>query len=184
MEIISTAPFAEVISFYESKPYGENLYDVQVDNWSNQCSDRSKEPYKTLPGDILILTDAKQPERISDLERIGRSWAFVMVTKIPENDIDDNDDIREDNDTSTSFKVKALKDIDVDVGKKSFFVVFLTNTTPNKRMWNALHMHENLNIIRKVLCTSSLVSNLGMKVEGLILLSIRFSCKMELYHLD
>ncbi|XP_050275749.1 uncharacterized protein LOC126717858 isoform X2 [Quercus robur] len=158
MEIISTAPFAEVIEFYESEPCGENLYEVQVDYWCKRCSDRSKEPYKTLPGDILILADAK-PERISDLERIGRSWAFVMVTKIPENDIDDiddNDDIREDNDTSTSFQVKALKDTDVDVRKKSFFVVFLTNTTPNKRMWNALDKHENLNIIRKVLCTSSL----------------------------
>ncbi|KAF3973230.1 hypothetical protein CMV_003339 [Castanea mollissima] len=154
MEIISTAPFAEVIAFDESKPYGENLYDVQVDNWSNRCSDRSKEPYKTLPGDILILADAK-PEHVSDLQRIGRSWAFVMVTKIPEDDIDD-DDIREDNDTSTSFKVKALKDIDVDGGKKSLFVVFLTNTIPNKRMWNALHMQKNLNIIKKVLCTSSL----------------------------
>ena len=182
MEIISTAPFAEVIAFDESKPYGENLYDVQVDNWSNRCSDRSKEPYKTLPGDILILADAK-PEHVSDLQRIGRSWAFVMVTKIQENDIDD-DDIREDNDTSTSFEVKALKDIDVDGGKKSLFVVFLTNTIPNKRMWNALHMHKNLNIVKKVLCTSSLVSNLGMNVEDLILLSIRFSCKMELSHYD
>ncbi|KAM4119943.1 hypothetical protein ACJW30_03G097500 [Castanea mollissima] len=166
MENISTAPFTEVNASYESEPNGENLYDVQVDSWSNRCSDWSKEPYKTLPGDILILADAK-PEHISDLQRIGRSWAFVMVTKIREDDIDDNDDIREDdiddnddiredNDTSTSFKVKALKDIDVDVGKKSLFVVFLTNTTPNKRMWNALHMHGNLNIIRKVLCTSSL----------------------------
>nr|XP_023914514.1 uncharacterized protein LOC112026063 [Quercus suber] len=154
MEIISTAPFAEVIALDESKPYGENLYDVQVDNWSNQCSDRSKEPYKTLPGDILILADAK-PEHVSDLQRIGRSWAFLMVTKILEDDIDD-DDIREDNDTSTSFKVKALKDIDVDGGKKSLFVVFLTNTIPNKRMWNALHMRKNQNIIKKVLCTSSL----------------------------
>ncbi|KAM3753517.1 hypothetical protein ACB098_03G099900 [Castanea mollissima] len=155
MENISTAPFAEVIALYESKPYGENLYDVHVDNWGNRWNDRSKEPYKTLPGDILILADAK-PEHISDLQRIGRSWAFVMVTKIREDDIDDNDDIREDNDTSTSFKVKALKDIDVDGGKKSLFVVFLTNTTPSKRMWNALHMHGNLNIFRKILCTSSL----------------------------
>ncbi|XP_065632688.1 uncharacterized protein LOC111996915 isoform X2 [Quercus suber] len=178
MEIISTAPFTKVIAFDESKPYGENLYDVQVDNWSNRCSDHSKEPHKTLPGDILILADAI-PEHVSDLQRM--SWAFVMVTKIPEDDVDDdddiqedndtsasfkvkalkdidvddNDDIQEDNDTSTSFKVKALKDIDVDGGKKSF-VVFLTNTIPNKRMWNALHMRKNLNIIKKVLCTSSL----------------------------
>ena len=101
-----------------------------------------------------------------------------------DNDVDDNDDIQEDNNTSTSFKVKALKDIDVDGGKKPLFVVFLTNIIPNKRMWNALHMHKNMDIIKKVLCSSSLVSNLGMKVEDLILLSFRFSCKMELYYLD
>ena len=195
MEIISTAPFAKVIEFDKSKPYGENLYDVQADNWSNRCSDRSKEPCKTLPGDILILADAK-PEHVSDLQRMGKSWAFVMVTKIPEddvddnddnqedNDVDDNDDIQEDNNTSTSFKVKALKDIDVDGGKKPLFVVFLTNIIPNKRMWNALHMHKNMDIIKKVLCSSSLVSNLGMNVEDLILLSIIFSYKIELSHYD
>ena len=152
MEIISRTPFAEVISFDVSKPYGEKLYDLKVDNWRNRFSDRSKEPYKTLPGDVFVLADAK-PKHVSDLERIGRSWAFVAVTKIP-------DDENEDNSSSTSFKVKALKDIGVDSGiHKALFVVFLVNTIPNKRIWNALHMYRNLNIIKKVLCTSSLVSD-------------------------
>ena len=152
MEIISRAPFAEVIALTESKPYGANLYDVKVDYWRNQFSDCSKEPYKTLPGDVFVLADAK-PKHVSDLERIGRSWAFVAVTKIP-------DDENEDNSSSTSFKVKALKDIGVDSGiHKALFVVFLVNTIPNKRIWNALHMYRNLNIIKKVLCTSSLVSD-------------------------
>uniref|UniRef100_A0A2N9HA65 DNA2/NAM7 helicase-like C-terminal domain-containing protein n=1 Tax=Fagus sylvatica TaxID=28930 RepID=A0A2N9HA65_FAGSY len=149
MEIISRAPFAEVISFDESKPYGEKLYDLKVDNWRNRFSDRSKEPYKTLPGDIFVLADAK-PEQVSDLQRIGRSWAFVAVTKIPE-------DKDEENSTSTSFKVKLLKDIEVDARQKSLFVVYLVNTIPNRRIWSALHMHGNLNIIKKVLCTSSLI---------------------------
>ena len=169
MDIISRAPFAEVITFDESKPYGKNLYDLKVDNWRNRFGDRSKEPYKTLPGDIFILADAK-PEHVSDLQRIGRSWTFAAVTKIPE---DDNDD----NSTSTSFKVKVLKDINVDGGiQKSLFVVFMINTITNKRIWNALHMYGNLNIIKKVLCTGSLVSKLGMNVEDLILLSLHSSC--------
>ena len=129
----------------------------------------SKEPYKTLPGDIFVLADAK-PEHISDLQRIGRSWTFAAVTKIPEYDSDDNT-------TSTSFKVKVLKDINVDGGiQKSLFVVFMINTIPNKRIWNALHMYGNLNIIKKVLCTGFLVSKLGMNVEDLILLSLHSSC--------
>jgi hypothetical protein len=162
MEIISRAPFAEVISFDESKPYREKLYDLKVDNWRNRFSDRSKEPYKTLPGDIFVLADAK-PEHVSDLQRIGRSWAFVAVTKIPEDD-------GEDNSISTSFKVKVLKDIEVDAGQKSLFVVFLVNTIPNRRIWSVLHMHGTLNIIKKVLCTSSLVSNRILSMDDSILI--------------
>ena len=122
---------------------------------------------------------------------ISRFTQFTLFNDVDDNDdiqedndVDDNDDIQEDNNTSTSFKVKALKDIDVDGGKKPLFVVFLTNIIPNKRMWNALHMHKNMDIIKKVLCSSSLVSNLGMNVEDLILLSIIFSYKIELSHYD
>jgi hypothetical protein len=168
MEIISRAPFAEVISFDESKPYGEKLYDLKVDNWRNRFSDRSKEPYKTFPGDIFVLAHAK-PEQVSDLQRIGRSWAFVAVTKIPE-DEDEDEDKDEENSTSTSFKVKLLKDIEVDARQKSLFVVYLVNTIPNRRIWSALHMHGNLNIIKKVLCTSSLVSNRILSMDNSILI--------------
>ncbi|XP_042981756.1 uncharacterized protein LOC122311308 isoform X3 [Carya illinoinensis] len=151
MEIISRAPFAEVIVFHESKAYGgTKVYDVEVDQWRNRFTVRGEEPYKTLPGDVFVLADAK-PEDVSDLQRIGRQWAFVAVTKIPE-------DVNEDDSTSTRFKVKALKDIELDPGNhKSLFVIFLTNTTPNKRIWNALHMRGNLQIIKKVLCTNSLI---------------------------
>jgi len=145
IEIISEAPFAEVIAFDESKPYGSNLYDVKIDSWRNRFGVRGKEPYKTLPGDIFVLADAK-PEHVSDLQRIGRQWAFVTVTKIPE-------DENEDNSTCTSFKVN-----------KSLFVIFLINTITNKRIWNALHMSGNLEIIKTALRTNYLVSNWGMNV--------------------
>jgi hypothetical protein len=176
MEIISRAPFAAVTALTESKPYGANLYDIEVDYWRNRFSDRSKEPYKTLPGDIFVLADGK-PEHVSDLQRIGRSWAFVAVTKIPEDEDEDEDeddedeDEYEDNTTSTSFEVKALNDIEVDAGiQKSWFVVFVVNTIPNKRIWNALHTYRNLNIIKKVLCTSALVSNRLLSMDDSILI--------------
>jgi hypothetical protein len=75
MEIISNAPFAEVIAFDESKSYGKNLYDVKVDSWRNRFSVLGKEPYKTLPGDILVLANAK-PEDVSDLQRTECQWAL------------------------------------------------------------------------------------------------------------
>ena len=182
MEILSRAPFAAVTALTESKPYGANLFDIEVDYWRNRLSDRSKEPYKTLPGDIFVLANGK-PEHVSDLQRIGRSWAFVAVTKIPEDEDEDEDEYEdnttedededeyEDNTTSTSFKVKALNDIEVDAGiQKSWFVVFVVNTIPNKRIWNALHMYRNLNIIKKVLRTSALVSNRLLSMDDSVLI--------------
>ncbi|KAJ9709587.1 hypothetical protein PVL29_001190 [Vitis rotundifolia] len=154
MEDIHSAPFAEVTSFDESKPYGSLLYDVKVDNWRNRFSDRGKEPYKTLPGDILILTDAK-PETVSDLQRVGRTWTFASVTRIP-------DDENEDNSSSTYFKVKISKEYEVnDEKQRSMFVIFLINIVTNKRIWNALHMCGNMSIISEVLSSDSLVSNVN-----------------------
>ncbi|CBI27489.3 unnamed protein product, partial [Vitis vinifera] len=150
MEDIHSAPFAEVTSFDESKPYGSLLYDVKVDNWRNRFSDHGREPYKTLPGDILILTDAK-PETVSDLQRVGRTWTFASVTRIP-------DDENEDNSSSTYFKVKISKEYEVDDEKqRSMFVIFLINIVTNKRIWNALHMSGNISIISEVLSSDSLV---------------------------
>ena len=133
MEIIWRAPFVEVSSFEESKPYGTKVYEVKVDSWTNRFRERGKEPYKTLPGDLFILADPK-PETVSDLQRAGRSWAFVSVTKITE---DDN----EDDFNCTFFKVKASKEFELNNGMQtSLFVVFLGNLTTNRRIWKALHM--------------------------------------------
>ena len=88
MDTIARAPFAQIVYFEEIKPR-TNLYNVTVDEWRNVFSNRGKEPYKTLPGDILILADAK-PESASDLQRVGRMWTFLLVKKIPE-DKDENE---------------------------------------------------------------------------------------------
>ncbi|XWS34413.1 hypothetical protein CRYUN_Cryun21dG0036400 [Craigia yunnanensis] len=156
MEVIAKAPYAEVTYLYEAKPHGELLFDVNVDYWRNRFSDRGKEPYKTLPGDIFVLADAK-PETVSDLQRVGRTWTFALVTNIQRDDDDDEDD-NEDNSSSTSFKVKAPEDIaSKDEMQESLFVVYLMNVTTNRRIWNALHMKGNLKIIKQVLHTGSTV---------------------------
>lgn len=80
MDIIWNQPFTEVSYFAESNTYGTKVYEVKVDCWRNRFCDRSSEPYKTFPGDVFILADAK-PETVSDLQRAGRSWAFLSVTK-------------------------------------------------------------------------------------------------------
>ncbi|BBG93815.1 hypothetical protein Prudu_001937, partial [Prunus dulcis] len=151
METIDRAPFAEVVGCEECNPYGpygENVYDIKVDCWRNRFNDCGKEPYKTLPGDLFVLADAK-PETVSDLQRVGTgrsSWAFVSVTNVPKNE--DEDDI---DSSSLYFRVKASKDITY----KSLFLVFLVNLIPNSRIWKALHMSGNLKIIKEVLCTNS-----------------------------
>ncbi|XP_060669556.1 uncharacterized protein LOC132800264 isoform X1 [Ziziphus jujuba] len=150
MDIIWNQPFAEVISFEESKPYGTKIYKVKVDYWRNRFSERGKEPYKTLPGDVFILADAK-PETVSDLQRAGRSWAFLSVTKIA-------DDDNEDGLSSTFFKVKASKEFELDNEmRSSLFVIFLGNLTPNRRIWKALHMFKNLKVVEKILRPDSMV---------------------------
>jgi hypothetical protein len=160
MEIISNAPFAEVRAFDESKPYGKNLYNVKIGSWRNRFSAPGKEPYRTLPGDIFVLADAK-PEDVSDLQRTGYQWVFATVTKIPENGNEDN--------STSSFEVKVSKDSGVDAGiQKSLFLIFMINTTTNKRIWNALHMSGNLEIIKSVLRTNSLVSNSRINVVTLM----------------
>lgn len=114
MEIMYRAPFAEVFSFSEVKHKGkkEVVYDVTVDTWKNRFSERGKEPYRTLPGDLLILAEWK-PEFGSDLHQTGRTWAFALVKTIEDD---------EDSNTSVRFKVKTLHQIECQDG---LYVVFL-----------------------------------------------------------
>ncbi|XP_068336676.1 uncharacterized protein [Pyrus communis] len=164
METIDRAPFAQVVAFKESKSKFDEtwIYNIKVDEWRNRFSERGKEPYKTLPGDLFVLADAK-PETVSDLQRVGRSWTFVSVTNITENKISENKREDEFNDEITEteikeFEVKASKGFKVTDNKStpaSRFVVFLVNLITNGRIWKALHMFGNLKIIREVLCTDS-----------------------------
>lgn len=161
MEILSSSPYAEVVSLDHSRShsYGRNHYVVKTDTWKNRSSGHGKELYKTLSGDVFILADFK-PETVNDLQRSGRMWSFVLSAGILDEEIKDDDD---DGDVKvmSTFKVIASKDIDIDeMGQKSLFIMFLTNITPNRRIWNALHMNGDSKLIRKILCASDVVRKL------------------------
>lgn len=127
METLDRAPFGEVTAIEESKPYGKKLYDVEVDYWRNMSSDSCKEPYKTLPGHVFLLSDAK-PESISDIQESKKSWAFLIVTEV----------------SNRSFKVKASKELQVSNGiQASLLMVFLINITPNIRIWKAIDNNKS-----------------------------------------
>ncbi|KAL6506744.1 hypothetical protein OROHE_022576 [Orobanche hederae] len=146
LETVYKAPFAGVLSLEETKP-NTLVYNVKVDNWKNKFSDRGKEPYRTLPGDIVLLSDSK-PESVSDMLRVGWMHTFASVVRI-------SDDENGDNCPSSGFKLKTAGDVEVgDQKSKSLYVVYLTNITPHKRIWNALKMRRNLKIIEKVLVKS------------------------------
>ncbi|GJR49993.1 UvrD-like helicase, ATP-binding domain, P-loop containing nucleoside triphosphate hydrolase [Tanacetum coccineum] len=136
LEILYKAPFADILSFKESTS-GENmLYDVRVSCWRNLSSE-----YHTLAvaGDLLLLVDGK-PESFSDLKRVGRKWALSLV--------------KSNEDTTTEFRIKASQPIEFQDG---MIVVFVKNLATPKRIWDSLHTHRNLNIIKEVLYSGSTV---------------------------
>lgn len=108
-----------------------------------------------LPGDLLILVDGK-PESVSDLQGVGRTWAFSLVYQVADTAAaaNDDDDDKNDDTTAVQFKVKASQQIEFQEG---MFVVLLMNITTQKRIWNSLHMNGNLNIIKEVLSSDSVV---------------------------
>ncbi|CAL8078206.1 unnamed protein product [Prunus armeniaca] len=127
METLDRAPFREVTAIEESKPYGKKLYDVEVDYWRKMSSDSCKEPYKTQPGHVFLLSDAK-PESISDIQESKKSWAFLIVTEV----------------SNRSFKVKASKELQVSNGiQPSLLMVFLINITPNIKIWKAIDNNKS-----------------------------------------
>ncbi|XP_010246017.1 PREDICTED: uncharacterized protein LOC104589402 [Nelumbo nucifera] len=157
LEVMSKAPIAEVISLQECKPYGSLIYDIKVDSWKNKFGSGSREPYKSLPGDIFLLTDVI-PETVYDLQRYGRFCTFASIVKVEGEDPGVDFEVEESGDMSLYLKVKASKAIEVKEGmQNSLFAVYLRNITTNKRIWMALHALGNLKVIKEILCSSSLV---------------------------
>ncbi|KAI3778679.1 hypothetical protein L2E82_08062 [Cichorium intybus] len=144
MEMMYRAPFAEISSVRKAKGKEKMMYDVTVGTWRN--SERGKEPYRTLPGDLLLLAN-KGPGSVSDLQSVGSTWAFLLVSYTKDDD-SGNDG------ASVQFKVAASQKVEIHDG---MFVVFLMNITTQKRIWNSLHKHANLDIIKEILYPDSVI---------------------------
>ncbi|KAF3432417.1 hypothetical protein FNV43_RR27157 [Rhamnella rubrinervis] len=138
------APYGRIECIQEHKQHGKSwVYKLKVDHWRNTSNGvyGKGSPYKVLPGHVFVFTDEK-PETISDLEAVlGRKWSLAMAGTVKEDDDD-------------SFVVEASCPCVVgenDAIGKPLYLVFLMNIKTNERIWNALHMNDNLSTIRKVL---------------------------------
>lgn len=139
LETVYKAPFAEV-TYCKQSQHDQLLYTVKVDNWRNIRSDHGKEPYRTLPGDFVLLSHSK-PERFSG------ECTFASVRNDWEDDTDDYSAFY-----GSDIKLKTGGSIEVDdVQCKSLYVIYLKNMTTNKRIWRALKMRRNLKMIEKIL---------------------------------
>ncbi|KAI3869984.1 hypothetical protein MKW92_049526 [Papaver armeniacum] len=155
MEFMSGLPHAEVTSVEESKLHGGSfLYCVKVSSWRNRYGVYGKEPYSPKPSDLFILGNTV-PEVASDLQRFGSSWSLASVVE----DVKESDSVGHE-DRLICFQVKTSKPIKIEMKEgrsKSLFVVFLVNLATNTGTWKALHMFQNLNVIKEVLCANSMV---------------------------
>ncbi|KAK2383852.1 P-loop containing nucleoside triphosphate hydrolase superfamily protein [Trifolium repens] len=148
MEILQTSPFAQLVSLKETTDNNNRmLYNVTTNRWRNRSLSSGRhgnQMYKTLTGDVFILADFK-PEIVNDLQRTEKMWTLVVSAGVVEEETNAE--------LMSSFKILSSKDIDLDVvGQKSMFMIFLTNITPNRRIWEALHMSRNSKLIQKILC--------------------------------
>ncbi|RDX89211.1 TPR and ankyrin repeat-containing protein 1, partial [Mucuna pruriens] len=135
--------------------YGDHFVDI-IFSWSLEDifnEDLYKDKlYKTLFGDLFILADFK-PESVNDLRRVERTWTLVFSAGVSQEEIENDD-----TDILSTFKLTASKEIDFnEEGHKSFFIVFLTNIIPDRRIWSALHMSGNSKLIQKILCAGGVV---------------------------
>ncbi|KAI3858816.1 hypothetical protein MKX03_015753 [Papaver bracteatum] len=145
MEFMSGVPHAEVTSVEESKLHGGSfLYCVKVSSWRNRYGVYDKEPYSPKPSDIA-----------SDLQRFGSSWSLASIVE----DVKESDSVGHE-DRLICFQVKTSNPIKIEMKEgrsKPLFVVFLVNLSTNTRTWKALHMFQNLNVIKEVPCANSMV---------------------------
>ncbi|MCL7035948.1 hypothetical protein MKW94_002424 [Papaver nudicaule] len=155
IEVLLDAPYAEVISVKEFAPHGSFLYELKFDFWRNINSGSGEEPYSPKCGDLFVLTDVV-PKIASDFEQCVRTCTFALVVKdIKESNVTEDDKISSYLGFRTSKLVEAK-----DGMRNSIFAVFLVNMTTKSRIWKALHMSGNLQIIKEVLCSNSKVQEI------------------------
>ncbi|CAM8956370.1 unnamed protein product [Rhodiola kirilowii] len=121
LNALPNAPYAQVTDFDESKqPHGTFHYDITVDYWRNRFG-HGKDPYKILPGDVLILANTKP----SDLRLLEKSWSYALVVNI-NNDEDDEEDVKYKH--LTSYPTSPVSK------KNDYHILGYTTTTQKPRL--------------------------------------------------
>ncbi|KAL6882133.1 hypothetical protein ACP4OV_011605 [Aristida adscensionis] len=135
LEVISEAPYSEILSMEAMPPSSYLLYNMDLD--SGYISDS----YMARAGDILILSSSK-PEAAEDLIHYGAT--LVMVTEVSMN-------VQHQN----SLRMKVAMDILTEENKPHLkYAMFAANITTNIRIWNALCSNrsiKNYTIIQSLL---------------------------------
>lgn len=157
METISTSPISEVFwikNNNKNPTTRRHLYDVKVGSWKNRYNASRDETYSPSPGDILVLSNVK-PETATDLNRFGTRYVLAYITKVKDEDGED------DNEPLPDFTVSPSRTLDDDSELEKYrHAVFLANITTNSRIWSALGLGRGLasdtNIFEKVLSGDSL----------------------------
>ncbi|GAB2286439.1 hypothetical protein Dimus_039767 [Dionaea muscipula] len=154
------------------------LYKLQLKPITDNPKYHARGAYEPETGDIIALTDVREPKSINDLNRSFSGFPYLIALVHRVEDEDDNEVL-----------ILSSKPID-DVRAKSIFAVYLMNITTNMRIWKALlHTRDvgNMNIINKVLRTDSsvgghcshCVSGEELSVARSNLRSIISSCNLD-----
>ncbi|GJU12762.1 UvrD-like helicase, ATP-binding domain, P-loop containing nucleoside triphosphate hydrolase [Tanacetum coccineum] len=93
-------------------------------------------------------------ERNPNRERLFRRTIFGPWLDILSHDNDNHLMVKSKEDDSTCIRVKASQPTEF---QDRMLAVFLMNVTSQKRIWNSLHVHRNLEIIKEVLYSDSKV---------------------------
>ncbi|GLT97360.1 hypothetical protein SLE2022_149280 [Rubroshorea leprosula] len=144
---VSMAPSLKILSVQHSKDH--SLQNLTYDLIGTEVSEKNKETYQPAPGDLIALTGIR-PKCTADLNMSEDSYLIAYVIRVDyENPhifsiLSSKPLVDEEN-------MKMLENI-----KATLFVVFLTNTITNVRIWKALNRDSDpkgktMNLIKNVI---------------------------------
>ncbi|KAL7223622.1 hypothetical protein ACSBR1_025137 [Camellia fascicularis] len=157
IEMVACAPTREILTVKTTKGFPKILRMEDTNNYEGM--------YEPQVGDLIALTEVK-PKYIDDLHRPKSPYLVAYVTKTN----DDSDCFwiqqEENKDDSHKLEIKVWSsnlimfdadELEDQNKKRKLFAVYLTNMITNVRIWTALHSEGNMNIIKRVLQTDSII---------------------------
>ncbi|MCL7031823.1 hypothetical protein MKW94_010131 [Papaver nudicaule] len=118
-----------------------------------------EETRSELFSSMEVLHDAPFAEVISVNESAPHGSFLTCTFALVMKDMKESN-ATEDDKISSYLEFRTSKLVEAKDVQNSVFAVFLVNLTTNIRIWRALHMSGNLKIIKKVLCSNSVVKEI------------------------